>query len=178
MSLFDAISQHQQSSGLGKTLSDTLSPVFTAAALTLEQKDIITSAISDIARQYEIKLLEIAKEQDEQISEKIKELEGTERDLQAGSWLGSFLRLLRGSQRLVWGYAVLFFDFMVFSGSWNLASLTKQFGTDASTVVGENIISAFWVINLLVLAVLFGERAIINLLPIIQGLRSGQSPKA
>jgi hypothetical protein len=179
MGLFEAIYQHLQSEALGKALSDKISPVL-PTTLTPEEKTSITSAVSDVARQYEMELLEITRKQDNEVAEQIKELEGIERDLQGGSWLGSVLRLLRGSQRLVWGYAVLVIDFMVFSGSWSLADKTKQLGAEASTIVGQPIISAFWVINLLVLAVLFGERAVMNLLPIIRGAGSGEvvKPKA
>jgi hypothetical protein len=84
-------------------------------------------------------------------------LEGTASDLAALPILGRVILFLRGSQRPAWGFAVLALDWQVFSGAWYLPEAGA-------------LASAFWLINLLVLGFLFGERAVQNVLPAVSGL--------
>lgn len=90
---------------------------------------------------------------EKRVTERISLLEGTATDLRAIPWLGPIMLFLRGAQRPVWGFAVLYSDLMWFSGKWG--TLTQQQE------------SALWVINLLVLGFIFGERAVANIAPII-----------
>lgn len=96
---------------------------------------------------------EIMADAEKRVTERISLLEGTATDLRAIPWLGPIMLFLRGAQRPVWGFAVLYSDLMWFSGKWG--TLTQQQE------------SALWVINLLVLGFIFGERAVANIAPII-----------
>ena len=84
-------------------------------------------------------------------------------------WLGRIVIFLRGAQRPIWGYFVLVMDIMVFSGRWNLVKLAEQ--TKTASMV--DIQSAFWIINFLVLGFLFGERAVKNVMPLLQKQMGG-----
>jgi hypothetical protein len=79
-------------------------------------------------------------------------LEGSAQDLRAIPIVGPLVLFLRGLQRPVWGYAVLYGDGMWFMGQWELNQSQE---------------SALWVINALVLGFLFGERAVQNLTPFV-----------
>lgn len=98
-------------------------------------------------------LAQLAQEAQAEFNKRIAELEGTASDLTKFGLLGRLVVFVRGCQRPVWGFATLYMDFMWFSGRW--AELSQQQE------------SAFWIINLLVLGFLFGERAIKNLMPLI-----------
>lgn len=87
------------------------------------------------------------------VTERISLLEGTATDLRSIPFIGPVMLFMRGIQRPVWGFAVLYADMMWFSGDWGRMSSQQE--------------SALWVINLLVLGFLFGERAVANLAPII-----------
>ena len=88
-----------------------------------------------------------------QVTERISLLEGTATDLRSVPIIGPIMLFMRGIQRPVWGFGTMYVDFNWFSGSWG--DMTQQQE------------SALWVINLLVLGFLFGERAVANLAPII-----------
>jgi hypothetical protein len=89
---------------------------------------------------------------DKEFNKRISDLEGTASDLKSIPIIGPILLFLRGAQRPFWGFATIYLDYQVFSKGWNL---------DPGSQAG----SAFYVINLLVLGFLFGERAIQNVLP-------------
>ena len=91
----------------------------------------------------------------ETYEQRIRDLEGTASDLKTIPFIGSIVIFLRGCQRPLWGFAVLWMDFQVYSGSWKLIDGSKQE-------------ACFYVINILVLGFLFGERAIQNLMPLIE----------
>lgn len=91
-----------------------------------------------------------------QVTERISLLEGTATDLRSVPIVGPLMLFMRGIQRPVWGFAVLYADMMWFSGKWGQMSTQQE--------------SALWVINLLVLGFLFGERAVANLAPIISSV--------
>lgn len=117
-------------------------------------------AVMEATRQHELKMYELAVEDEKEFNERIKELEGTGRDLRQAGWLGRVVLFFRGLQRPIWGYMVLVLDFMVYSGKWNLQEITG-----GNPEIQSQLMSAFWVINLLVLGFLFGERAMKNVLP-------------
>ena len=113
--------------------------------------------------QMEIKLAEISAaktlaanqaiaEAERGLTDRIATLEGTASDLRAVPVVGALVLFLRGLQRPMWGYAVMWGDFMWMSGQWTL---------------GPEQHSAMWVINLLVLGFLFGERAVQNVAPLV-----------
>lgn len=101
-------------------------------------------------------------ESENALTQRIAQLEGTAQDLRSIPIVGPAVIFLRGLQRLVWGYATLWCDFMWFSGKWELEAQQE---------------SALWIINFLVLGFLFGERALQNLMPLITEMLSAKKPK-
>lgn len=141
-------------SGVGGKIADkALSYLPTSAA----DKSAIREAIVKSTRAHEIALLQLANDQDREFNARLSALEGTAKDLQQFGWLGRVVIFLRGMQRPLWGYAVLVWDVFIFSGRWTLDT--------------ELLESAFWVINVLVLGFLFGERAVKNVMPLINGMK-------
>lgn len=137
--------------------------------LTPEQKANIQASILEASREYELKLLTIANQEENDFNTRVQQLEGTASDLKQFGFIGKVIIFLRGLQRPVWGFSVLIMDLMIFSGHWNLKDVVSVVGTD--TVVGQNIESAFWMINFLVLGFLFGERAMRNVMPLFKGIQ-------
>lgn len=90
---------------------------------------------------------------EKRVTERISLLEGTATDLRAIPLVGPIMLFLRGVQRPVWGFSTMYADLMWFSGKWGTMTPQQE--------------SALWVVNLLVLGFLFGERAVANLAPII-----------
>lgn len=97
------------------------------------------------------------------VTERISLLEGTATDLRSIPFIGPIMLFMRGAQRPVWGFAVLYADMMWFSGRWGVMSQQQE--------------SALWVINLLVLGFIFGERAVANLAPVISDMMSRRGAK-
>jgi hypothetical protein len=69
--------------------------------------------------------------------------------------------VLRGAQRPIIGYGTMYVDYMVFSGMWKLPD--------------GPVTNAWFLSNALVLAFLFGERAIRNVAPLITDLLAAKS---
>jgi hypothetical protein len=90
-------------------------------------------------------------EAEQQLTQRVKELEGSAADLLKFPILGHLVLFLRGCQRPVWGFATLYLDWRWFS-SWTLSEQQE---------------TALIVINFLVLGFLFGERAVKNVMPLI-----------
>ncbi|MCX2834457.1 hypothetical protein [Microbulbifer thermotolerans] len=84
-------------------------------------------------------------------TERIRQLEGSASDLARIPLLGTVVLFLRGCQRPLWGFATLYLDWRWFT-EWDLSAKQE---------------AALWVINLLVLGFLFGERAVRNVSPLI-----------
>jgi hypothetical protein len=101
---------------------------------------------------------ELRLELERQVTERISLLEGTATDLRSVPVIGPIMLFMRGAQRPVWGFAVLYADMMWFSGKWGVMTTQQE--------------SALWVINLLVLGFVFGERAVANLAPVISDIMS------
>ena len=97
----------------------------------------------------------VANEERVIFNNRITQMEGTAKDLKAIPFVGPVVIFLRGMQRPVWGFATLYIDFKWFSGLW---------------VLNHDQTNAMYLINLLVLGFLFGERAIKNLEPLITKL--------
>ncbi|QGH73237.1 MAG: coil containing protein [Podoviridae sp. ctKoA10] len=94
-------------------------------------------------------------ESEQAITERISQLEGTVSELKTIPFVGAIVIFTRAMQRQVWGYSTLYINFLWFSGQWKFTEQQE---------------SAMWVINLLVLGFLFGERAIQNIAPLIAEL--------
>lgn len=84
-----------------------------------------------------------------------KDFEGTAKDLKDVRFFGPLMLFLRGSQRIVWGYGTLWIDFQVISGGWAVQDDPQlKFLAIALTII--------------VGATLFGERAIQNVMPLLE----------
>lgn len=88
-----------------------------------------------------------------QLDKRIGEQEGTASDLNALGWIGRPIVFLRGVQRPAWGFATLWLDY-----KWIFS--TNEFSQEQGL--------AMIIINVLVLGFLFGERAVLNLQPLIE----------
>lgn len=92
---------------------------------------------------------------EQSVNERIAQHEGTVSELKTIPVIGPIVIFTRGMQRQAWGYSTLYINFLWFSGQWKFTEQQE---------------SAMWVINLLVLGFLFGERAIQNIAPLIAEL--------
>lgn len=93
---------------------------------------------------------------EKEVDDRIAMYEGSASDLKGIPYLGAFMLFLRGSQRPVWGFVVMYLDYGVFSGMWKLTDPVVS--------------NAFWILNFLVLGFLFGERAVMNVMPFITNM--------
>jgi len=143
------------SGGLGSAIVDTVKDYFPPSMSDKEKSD-LSIRINKAANKQANEAAKIANEAEAEFNQRIKDLEGTAKDLKSIPIIGPIVIFLRGCQRPVWGYSTLYMDFMVFSDKWKSLTETQE--------------SALWIINLLVLGFLFGERAIKNLMPLIERL--------
>ncbi|MGB1238833.1 MAG: hypothetical protein ACPG4U_11525 [Pseudomonadales bacterium] len=88
------------------------------------------------------------------VNARMQALATSTKDLEKVPILGSLGLLLRGLQRPIWSLALLFIDLKVLSGAWKVEE-------------GSQLDAVFWLLNLLILGFLFGERAAKNVLPVI-----------
>jgi len=100
-------------------------------------------------------------EAERSLNDRIAMYEGTASDLKSVPIFGPLMLFLRGSQRVIIGYATMYLDYEVFSHGWAL-------GDDQTK-------STFWIVNALVLSFLFGERAIKNVAPFIADMLRARS---
>ena len=119
-----------------------------------EQKAAFELELQKLAFEKQKQADAIATEAEKNATERAALLEGTATDLRAIPILGPILLVLRGIQRPMWGFAIMFADMQWLSGEWGIMTQRQE--------------SAMWMINFLVLGFLFGERAVANLLPIWQ----------
>lgn len=118
-------------------------------------------AVMTIAAEKDAKIGEVMRGIQSEIDQRIMDMEGTASDLKAIPIIGPIIIFLRGMQRMLWGFGVLFMDFMVFSGEWKILPESRQ---DA----------CFLLVNILVLSFLFGERAMQNVAPLIERLMAAR----
>lgn len=144
--------------GFLKTAADTLKAYF-PPSMTPEEKSAAQMALMQMDHDREIKLLELGNAMQAEFDNRVKEMEGTAKDLAGSGWPGRIIIFARGSIRPIWCYAIMYIDVMVFSGKWNLAAMQVSAGMNLTTV--------FWVVNLLVLGSVFGERAVQNVMPAV-----------
>lgn len=153
MSFLKAIGGLFKDGGLGGKIIDFVGGRW-PEKMSQEDKAKIEMAITEAARSYELQLLEKAGEEEQRFNDRIKQMEGTASDLKSFGWFGDIIIFLRGAQRPIWGYVVIAMDIMVYSGRWHIPD-------------DEQMKSAFWIINFLVLGFLFGERAVKNIIPLV-----------
>ena len=154
MSILDSIA-NVATGGLGSIIVDTLKTYF-PPDLTPEQKANIQLVAANIELQKTIEVNKAIAAAEASLTERIATLEGTATDLKSLPILGPVMLFIRGSQRPLWGFGTLYIDFQVFSDKW--------------TLVSPEMSSAFWLVNVLVLSFLFGERAVANVLPLVSDI--------
>jgi hypothetical protein len=142
------------SGGFGSKIVDTVKDYFPPSMNDQEKAELKLQILTATQAQ-EIALLEAASDADKEFNQRIKDLEGTAKDLMGIPILGPAILFLRGCQRPIFGMFTLYMDYCVFSGSWTIAE-------------GSRLEAAFFAINLLVLGFLFGERAVRNVLPLLE----------
>ena len=126
-------------------------------SMTDKEKAEAELAMMAVKADTELKLSGMMRDIQEMYENRIRDMEGTAGDLKTIPIIGPIIIFMRGMQRPVWGFSVLYLDCMVFSGEWVIVDGSRQD-------------TAFLIINLLVLSFLFGERAIKNLSPLIERL--------
>lgn len=154
--------------GIGSKIVDKVLAQF-PDKMDEKEKAELESTILKTTKEYELQLIKLAHEEEKLALEEIKlfqdrirNMEGTAKDLQQFGLIGKIIVFLRGCMRPIWCFAVLYGDYMVFSGNWNPAAIE----TKANTMM--NLEAAFWIINFLVLGFLFGERAVRNAVPVFK----------
>lgn len=146
--------------GIAGVILDTVK-AYLPPDMSPEKKADMALAVQAQAFQHEKDVLSAAHAAEEDVNARIAMYEGTASDLKAIPFLGAIMLFARGAQRPVWGFATILMDYQVFSGAWPLK--------DGSQTAG-----AFYILNLLVLGFLFGERAIINVMPFITAMISAK----
>lgn len=163
MGLFQKISD-VLSGGLLKDAGDLIDRFVT----TKKEKEEMKQQMTELVQKQEAEIEKLSLRAQQEFDQRVRDLEGTAKDLNQAGWIGRVVLFLRGAQRPMWGYFVGFMDFMVFSGKWHIAQ-------------GSQLQSAFWVINFLVLGFLFGERAVRNVAPLVRQMtakKAVQEPDA
>jgi len=140
------------SGGLGSAIVEGVKSYYPPSMTDKEKAD-LSIQINKEANMQANEAARIVNEERAEFNNRIKDMEGTANDLKSIAFFGPLIIFLRGCQRPVWGYATLYMDFMVFSGRWSKLTEMQE--------------SALWVINLLVLGFLFGERAVKNIMPLV-----------
>ncbi len=126
------------------------------------EKALLQLKIKEVDHQHQMEGLRMQLEAEQAVTERVAQLEGTVSELKTIPFVGAFVIFTRAMQRQVWGYSTLYINFLWFSGQWKFTEQQE---------------SAMWVINLLVLGFLFGERAIQNIAPLIGDLMSKRIAK-
>lgn len=135
------------------TIADTVQAYF-PPSMSEKEKAELQAKIQAAEHARTSDLMKLANEADAEFNQRIRDLEGTAKDLKAIPIIGPILILARGAQRPVWGFATLYLDYMVLSKSWD--------------ITGDPQLKAMiMAINLLVLGFLFGERAVKNVAPLL-----------
>jgi hypothetical protein len=138
--------------GLFKEVKDTVMAYLPPDMSDLQKAE-FNLKVSEALAQKQSEANKMLSEASAQLDKRISEQEGTAADLKVLGWVGKPIIFLRGVQRPLWGYATLWIDVQWFFGSYIMSD--KQ-----------NL--ALIVINILVLGFLFGERAVLNLQPLIE----------
>lgn len=140
-----------------QTVKDYFPPTMTEADKAKTEIALLTAK-----GELDAKLTASLNEVQSMYEQRMRDMEGTATDLKAVPLIGPLVIFFRGMQRPLWGFGVLFMDYMVFSGDWKILDNTRQD-------------TCFLVINLLVLTFLFGERAMKNISPLIERLLSAKA---
>lgn len=165
MGIFEKILGIFGEGSIVKTIADTVM-AYLPPEMSPEKKAEIALASAKQDNENQRSVMVLAHEMDKEFNQRVKDLEGTAADLKSVPVVGPILILLRGAQRPGWGFFTMYMDYMVYSKGWSITPDSQQS-------------AAFFLINVLVLVFLFGERAFQNIMPyVIQffGVKPGQKP--
>lgn len=137
--------------GLAKEIISKVSEYF-PPDMSAEQKAVMELEIQKLTFAREVAVDKAIEAAEDSVNKRIEIYEGTAKDLLAVPIFGALMLFLRGSQRTIWGFATIYFDY-----EWLVKNLQ----------LSEQQQTALIIINLLVLGFLFGERAVKNLAPLI-----------
>ena len=140
-------------SGLGETIIDAAMSYFPPSMSDVEKAK-AKLALKEIAHKEQLEIMSSANEATQMFNQRIKEYEGTANDLKSIPIVGAIIIFLRGAFRPLFAYAIAYVDIQVFSKAW--------------IIDDPQILSAFWLVNLLVLGFFFGERTMKNILPLLK----------
>lgn len=118
-----------------------------------QEKSAAELAFNDFAHRRDMEIADRLNSAEAEFNQRLRDMEGTAGDLRSIPVVGAIIIFLRGCQRPAWGVFVLVADYNVFSKAWPL-------NDQQSTML--------FAINILVLGFLFGERAVKNVMPLIQ----------
>jgi len=127
--------------------------------LSEAEKAQIRMEISEIEHEQQMEVLSMIQSETAEFNQRIKDLEGTAKDLSQFGFFGRVIIFLRGVQRPLFGFGVFIWDWFYFSEP-------ADFTSEQSKLL--------FVVNLLVLGFLFGERAVKNVAPIIGTVLAGK----
>lgn len=150
MGFFDKLAS-AATGGLADVVMDAVKTYF-PPDMTEEQKAQLKLAVERLAMERERDVNQAINQAENAMNERIKLYEGSASDILVVPILGPLMLFLRGSQRIVWGFAALYLDWMWFT-AW--------------TTLTEKQEAALVIINFLVLGFLFGERALRNVAPML-----------
>lgn len=103
----------------------------------------------------EKQLAQVVLDAEKSITERTAMLEGTASDLKGIPYIGPLVLFLRGLQRIAWGYATIYIDWLWFTGQYEFSPIQDR---------------TLLIVNVLVLGFLFGERAVQNVAPMLNEL--------
>ncbi|MBK3519928.1 hypothetical protein [Carboxylicivirga marina] len=144
---------------LGNSVFEDVGDLIDRFVTTGAKKQEMKTELLELQHRHEVEAVKLSLEAEQEFNQRIKDLEGTSKDLRQSGWLGKVVLFMRGAQRPLWGYFVAYMDYKVFAGNWSLKG-------------NEKLESAFWIINFLVLGFLFGERAVKNVAPLVSEMMS------
>lgn len=122
-------------------------------SMTEQERATAELGLTKVLHEQRVELLGAMNEADAEFNGRIKAMEGTASDLKTIPYVGGFIIFLRGTQRPLWGFATMYFDYC-----W--------FAIDSS--FGDKQELALIIVNILVLSFLFGERAFKNVAPLLE----------
>lgn len=150
MSFFSEIA-NIATGGLAKEILNKVTEYF-PPDMSNEKKAMLQLELERIEFEREKMANDAATQEAGNINKRLEIYEGTAKDLLAIPIIGGVMLFLRGSQRTVWGFATIAFDYHWF--------------VDQAVLDNQQQL-ALIIINVLVLGFLFGERAIKNIMPLL-----------
>jgi len=119
--------------------------------LSEPEKEAIKTAATDAAHRHELEMTKEVVLAEAQFNLRLKDMEGTAKDLSALPIIGKIVIFIRGCMRPAFCVSTIYWDWKILSHAWEPPDR-----------------ELFILINFLVLGFLFGERTLINVMPYIE----------